>query len=114
MKTKYSVAAKKRRKKAFSLTKGFWGKRGNVYRRAIETLRRGLAYAYRDRRVKKREFRALWITRINAAVREQGMTYSQFISGLKSKDIILSRDMLSLIAAEEPKAFQALLEKVKA
>lgn len=113
MKTSFAVAAKKRKKKVFSQTKGFWGKRANVYRRAIETLRRGLAYAYRDRRVKKREFRALWITRINAAAREQGLNYGEFMHALKKKNITLSRDILAMLAAEEPTAFAKLVEAVK-
>jgi len=113
MKTSHSVAAKKRKKKLFSLTKGFWGKRGNVYRRAVETLRRGLAYAYRDRRNKKREFRSLWITRINAASRARGLGYRELIHGLKKNNIILSRDMLALLAAEQPEAFDKLVETVK-
>lgn len=113
MKTKHSVARKKRKKKILSHTKGYWGKRANVYRRALETLRRGLVYAYRDRRRKKREFRSLWITRINAAARERGVTYKEFIHELKEKNIALSRDMLALLAAEEPAAFDALVETVK-
>ena len=113
MRTKHAVAAKKRKKKVFLLTKGFWGRRKNVYRRAVETLRRGLVFAYRDRRRKKREFRSLWITRINAAVRERGLNYRGFIHGLKEKNILLSRDILALLASEEPDAFNAVVEEVK-
>jgi large subunit ribosomal protein L20 len=113
MKVKHSVARRRRKKKILAHTKGYWGKRANIYRRAIETLRRGLAYAYRDRRRKKREFRTLWITRVNAAVRERGSTYKEFIHRLKEKNILLSRDMLALLAAEESAAFDALVEFVK-
>lgn len=113
MKTKRSVAGRKRRKKVLKLAKGYWGERSKRYRRAIESTRRALAYAYRDRRTKKREFRSLWIIRINAAVRNRGLTYRAFISGLKNKNILLSRDTLAQLASEEPGAFDKLVEIVK-
>ncbi len=113
MRTKHSVAARKRKKKIFKLTKGYWGKRKNVLRRAKETLRRALVYAYRDRKRRKREFRRLWITRINAAARERGLTYREFIHGLKKRNVALSRDILAHLACEEPQAFDRLVEMVK-
>jgi len=113
MKVKHSVAAKKRKKKVLKLTKGYWGRRSKVYRRAREFSRRALVYAYRDRRAKKREFRSLWITRINAAARNRGLTYREFIAGLKKKNILLSRNILAQIASEEPLVFDKLTEIVK-
>ncbi len=122
MKTKHSVASRKRKKKVLEQTKGYWGQRKNIYRRAIETLRRAYAYAYRDRRVKKREFRSLWITRINAALKQEGLSYGTFMHALKEKEILLSRDVLAQLAAEHPEVFkeviaaaigQALSEKQK-
>ena len=110
MKTKHSVAAKKRKKKVLEASKGYWGRRSNIYRRAIETLRRAYAYAYRDRRVKKREFRSLWITRINAALEGKEISYRQFIHALKQREIILSRDILAQIAAEYPDVFGSVVE----
>lgn len=113
MKTKHAVATRKRVKKVLELAKGFWGDRSKQYRRAIESVRRAEVYAYRDRRVKKREFRSLWIIRINAAARAHGMLYRDFIAGLKRKSILLSRDILSQIASEETLAFSQLVEFVK-
>lgn len=114
MKAKNAVASRKRKKKVLKQAKGFWGDRSKQYRRARETTRRALAYAYRDRRNKKRVFRSLWIVRINAAAKERGISYREFISGLKKKDILLSRDILAQIAVEDPQAFDALVEAVKA
>ena len=113
MKTNNAPASRKKRKKVLKAAKGYWGKRSNVYRRAMETLRRAYVYAYRDRRRKKREFRSLWIIRINAAVRERGMTYREFIHGLKENNILLSRDILAQLAADEPEAFGELVETIK-
>ena len=95
------------------MAKGYWGKRSKHYRRAIETVRRALVYSYRDRRAKKREFRSLWITRINAAARNKGITYREFMHGLGQKKVIISRDMLAKIAAEYPAVFDKLIEAVK-
>jgi large subunit ribosomal protein L20 len=103
---------KKHVKKMLKLAKGARFKRSKNYRRAKETVQRALAFAYRDRRVRKREFRALWITRINAAARQRGLTYHQLIGGLKKHKIELSRDILSRLAIEEPKAFDALVAVV--
>ncbi|MBU0693098.1 MAG: 50S ribosomal protein L20 [Candidatus Omnitrophica bacterium] len=113
MKVKHSVASRKRKKKILKLAKGYWGRRSTNYRRAIETVRRALVYAYRDRRTKKREFRSLWITRINAAVRERGISYREFIHALGKKEILLSRDMLAKVAAEYPQVFDKIVEAVK-
>jgi len=113
MRVKHAVAARKRKKKVLKAAKGYWGERSKKYRRAIETLRRAYAYAYRDRRTKKRNFRSLWITRINAAVTERGLSYRKFIHALSEKKIMLSRDVLAKIAAEHPDVFDKIVEKVK-
>ncbi|MBN2120234.1 MAG: 50S ribosomal protein L20 [Candidatus Omnitrophica bacterium] len=107
------VPRKRRTKKILKAVKGAKLERSKNLRRAKETLKRALAYSYRDRKVKKREFRSLWITRINAATRERGITYSRFIGGLKKNKIELSRDMLCRLAIEEPKAFDALVDIAK-
>lgn len=113
MKVSNAVVTKQRRKKVLKASRGFWGARSKKYRRAIETLRRARVYAYRDRRARKREMRSLWITRISAAIREQGLTYSTFIHKLGQKNIIFSRDILSKIAAEYPEAFNQIVALVK-
>lgn len=113
MKTNHSVAARKRKKKALKQAKGYWGERSRKYRRAAETLRRAYSYAYSHRRLKKREFRSLWITRINAAATEDGISYREFIHALKDKKIILSRDILAKIAAEHPEVFDKIAETAK-
>ncbi len=91
-----------------NLAKGYWGSRSKVYTIAKNTVEKGLQYAYRDRKTKKREFRALWIQRINAAVREQGLIYSKFISGLKNANIDLDRKVLSDLAITDAAAFTSL------
>lgn len=113
MKTKHAVASRKRKKKLLESAKGYWGERSKKYRRAAETVRRAGVYAYRDRRTKKRGFRSLWITRLNAAVRERGLSYNEFIHQLQDKKIILSRDILAKIAAESPKVFDEIVEQIK-
>ena len=113
MKVKSSVASHKRKKKVLKAAKGYWGQRSRIYRRAIETLRRAYAFAYRHRRTKKREFRSLWITRINAALEGGDLSYSRFINALTKKKIVLSRDMLAKIAAEHPEVFTKIVETVK-
>lgn len=110
MKPQLSVASRRRRKKVLKMAKGYRGERSKRYRRVIETVRRALVYAYRDRRVKKRVFRSLWITRLNAATRERGGSYREFIHGLKEKNILLSRDILAKIAVEQPAAFDKIFE----
>jgi len=113
MKVKSNVASRKRKKKVLKAAKGYWGQRSKTYRRAIETLRRAYAFAYRHRRTKKREFRSLWITRINAALEGMDLTYSRFIHALAEKEIILSRDVLAKIAAEHPEIFAKIVKTVK-
>lgn len=103
-----AVASRARRKKVLKLAKGNFGSRGNVWTVAKNTVEKGLQYAYAHRQLKKRTFRSLWIMRINAAVRAQGMTYSQFIGKLNAKGIALNRKVLADLAMNEPKAFEAI------
>jgi large subunit ribosomal protein L20 len=103
-----------RHKKVLEQSKGFVGRSSTNYRIARERLEKSLQYAYRDRRVKKRDFRALWIQRINAAVREQGLTYSKFIAGLKILNIDLDRKVLAAIAYDDAASFNEIVAKVKA
>lgn len=114
MRTLKGAARRKAKRRLFRKTKGYRGGRGNLLRTAKETLVRSQAYAYRDRRVRKREFRRLWILRINAAVRERGLRYSQFIHGLEQAQIELDRKALSEMAIHDPAAFDTVVEKVKA
>lgn len=111
--TKHSVASHKRKKKVLKQAKGFTGGRGKLYRSAQEAVNRALSYAYRDRRVRKRDFRKLWIARINAAARLNGLSYSRFISGLKKSDIEINRKMLSEIAVHDAEGFSKLAEIAK-
>ena len=108
-----AVASRRRRKKILKLAKGYWGSRSKVYTIAKNTVEKGLQYAFRDRKVKKREFRGLWIQRINAATREHGMSYSQFIGKVGAKNIGLNRKVLADLAMNDPKAFAAIVELVK-
>ena len=108
-----AVASRARRKKVLKLAKGNFGSRGNVWTGAKNTVEKGLQYAYAHRQLKKRTFRSLWIMRINAAVRAQGMTYSQFIGKLNAKGIALNRKVLADLAMNEPKAFEAIVKAVK-
>ena len=108
MRVKHAVSSKRRVKKILSQAKGFWGERSKRLRRAAETLRRAYVYAYGHRRLKKREFRSLWIVRLNAAAHERGTNYGTLLSNLKKKNIVLSRDILASIAADEPKVFDAI------
>ncbi len=108
-----SAASKQRRKKIFKRVKGQFGRRKNVRTVAINAYERGLQYAYRDRRVKKRNFRGLWIQRINAAARIHGMSYSVFMGKLHEKNIELSRKVLADLAMNNPEAFKAIVDKVK-
>ncbi len=111
---KRGVTARARHKKVLALAKGFRGRRGNVYRIAKEAVMKAGQYAYRDRRQRKRQFRALWIARINAASRECGMTYSQFMHGLKKASIEVDRKVLADIAVFDKPAFASFVEKAKA
>jgi len=108
-----TVASKARRKKIIKAAKGYWGRRKNVYTVAKGAVEKGMQYAYRDRRVKKREFRKLWILRINAGAREYGMSYSQFMGGLKKLNIDLNRKVLADLAMNHPEAFKVIVDKVK-
>ena len=114
MRVKGASASDKKRKKLFKITKGYWGQRKNVYRRAREAYLAALSRAYFDRKRKKRDFRRLWITRISAAVRAEGMTYSVFMNGLKKAGITINRKMLSELAIHDANAFRELIAKVKA
>jgi large subunit ribosomal protein L20 len=111
---KRGVTAHARHKKVLDLAKGYRGRSNSSFRIAIEKVEKGLRYAYRDRRAKKRNFRALWIQRINAGVREHGLTYSQFMHGVKLAGIEIDRKVLSDIAAREPEAFKALVDAAQA
>lgn len=108
-----TVASKARRKKILKAAKGYWGRRKNVYTVAKGAVEKGMQYAYRDRKVKKREFRKLWILRINAGAREHGLTYSQLMGGLKKANIDLNRKVLADLALNHPEAFQAVVKKAK-
>lgn len=110
---KRGVTAHARHKKIINAAKGYRGRRGNVFRVAKQAVMRAGQYAYRDRRNKKRTFRALWIARINAAVRSQGLTYSQFIAGLKKAQIALDRKVLSDLAVNDKAGFAAIVAQVK-
>ncbi len=108
-----AVASRKRRKKVLKDAKGYFGRRKNVYTVAKNAVEKGLQYAYRDRRNKKRAFRALWIQRINAGVRAYGMSYSEFIGKINKKGIKLNRKVLADLAMNHPKAFEAIVNEVK-
>ncbi len=111
---KRGVTARARHKKVLALAKGFRGRRKNVYRIAKQAVMKAGQYAYRDRRAKKREFRRLWIARINAASRSMGLTYSKFIAGIKKASIEIDRKVLADMAVNDPAAFASIVEKAKA
>jgi large subunit ribosomal protein L20 len=111
---KRGVTTHARHKKVLAQSKGFFGRSSTNYRIALERLEKSLQYAYRDRRVKKREFRALWIQRINAAVRAHDLTYSRFIFGLDKAGIEIDRKVLAAIAFDDPASFAAIVDQVKA
>jgi len=108
-----SIAAKARRKKILKLAKGYFGRRKNVHTVAKNAVERGLQYAYRDRRQKKRNFRSLWIQRINAGARQYGMSYSEFIGKVNAKGIELNRKTLADLAMNHPDAFKAVVDSLK-
>lgn len=108
-----SVASRARRRKILKLAKGYFGRRKNVYTVAKNAVEKGLVYAYRDRRQKKRNFRSLWITRINAGARQHGMSYSQFMGAVHANGIELNRKVLADLAMNHPEAFKAIVDKVK-
>ena len=108
------VTARAKHKKVFKKTKGHYGRRKNVFRVAVQSMERSMQYAYRDRRNKKRSFRGLWIQRINAGVRTEGLTYSKFINGLNKSGIKLDRKILAEIAYDNPEAFKTIVKKAQA
>lgn len=112
-KIKHSVATRKRKTKTLKQAKGYWGERSKRYRQARRTLMHALVYAYRDRRNKKREFRRLWIVRINAACRQAGITYNRFINGLKNAKVNLDRKILADLAVRDSAVFKKLIEIAK-
>lgn len=113
MRVKGGVKSKRKHNKVLKLAKGFWRKHGNTIRKAKETLLHAGQYAYDHRKQKKRDFRSLWITRINAAVRENGMQYNQFIKKLSDKNIAIDRKILAQIAVEDRASFNRIVETVK-
>lgn len=108
-----NVASRAKRKRIMKLAKGFFGRKKNVWTVAKNAIEKGLVYAYRDRKQKKREFRGIWIQRINAGVREHGLSYSEFMGKLKKTGIDLNRKVLADLAMNHPEAFKAVVEKVK-
>jgi len=111
--TKRGVISRNRHKKVLKAVKGQWGRRKNTIRIARQAMEKAMQYAYRDRRAKKREFRSLWIQRINAGVRQEGLTYSRFINGLNKSKIKLDRKVLADLAYNNPEAFKSLVKKVQ-
>ena len=108
-----SVASRARRKKVLKQTKGYWGARKNVLTIAKNVLEKGLTYAYRDRKAKKRNFRGLWVQRINAGVRAHGLSYSQFMGKIHANNVQLNRKVLADLAMNHPAAFKAVVDSVK-
>ena len=111
---KRGVTSKARHKKVLKSVKGQWGRRKNTIRVARQAMEKAMQYAYRDRRNKKREFKSLWIQRINAGVREEGLTYAKFINGLNKSGIKLDRKILAEIAYDNPEAFKTIVKKAQA
>jgi len=111
---KRGFKARRRRNKVLKLAKGFRGARSKLFRSATEAVDRSLSYGYRDRKVKKRDFRALWIARINAASRDNGLSYSRLVYGLKQAEVGLDRKVLAELAVTDPSGFTAVVEKAKA
>ena len=111
---KRSVHARKKRRKVLHEARGYWGLKHTSYKRAKEQVDKSLAYAYRDRKAKKRSFRRLWILRINAAARREGLSYNQFVAGLRKAEIPLDRKVLADLAVSDPEAFGKIAEQAKA
>lgn len=109
----HAVSSRKRHKRMVKSAKGYWGKRSKLYRRAKETRRKAMAYSYRDRKARKRDFRRLWIARINAACRATGLTYSRFMAGLKRAHVTLDRKIIADMAVRDQTAFKQLIEVAK-
>ena len=105
------VASRRRRRKILKQAKGYWGKRKNVYKIAKNAVEKGLQYQYRDRKVRKREFRKLWITRINAAARQNGVSYSKLLGAMKKKEMTINRKVMADLAVNDPEAFTAIVEE---
>jgi large subunit ribosomal protein L20 len=105
-------ATRRRRKKILNMAKGYWGRRSKVYKVAKHAVEKGLQYAYRDRRQRKRQFRKLWITRINAATRQNGVSYSQFMGQYRKTDLDMNRKVLADLAVHDPKAFAQVVDHV--
>jgi large subunit ribosomal protein L20 len=114
MRVKGGTVTRRRHKKILNMTKGQWGTRSKLFRRANEAMMKSYWYAYRDRRTRRRELRRLWIARINAGARQNGISYSQFIHGLKQADVRLDRKVLADIAIRDPQAFSQIVETAKA
>ena len=110
---KRGVTSHAKHKKVFKAAKGFYGRKKNTIRTAKQSVEKSLQYSYRDRRAKKRNFRSLWIQRINAGVREQGLTYSKFINGLNKTKIYIDRKILADLAYQNPEAFKSIVKKVQ-
>ncbi|MFA6320247.1 MAG: 50S ribosomal protein L20 [Candidatus Omnitrophota bacterium] len=113
-KVKHAVAAHKRKKRVMKLAEGQWGGRSRFHKRAMESVAKGMMYATRDRKARKRDFRSLWIVRINAACRENEISYSKFMNGLKKIKVLIDRKILAELAVSDKKAFTKLVEAVKA
>lgn len=113
-KVKHAVATRKHKKRVMKAAEGQWGGRSRFYKRAKESVAKGMKYSYRDRKAKKRDFRSLWIARINAACREHGTSYGKFIAGLKKIKVTLDRKVLADIAITDKKVFAKLVDAVKA
>jgi large subunit ribosomal protein L20 len=111
---KRGFKARHRRKRILKMASGYYGTRSRLFRTAVESVEKALVYAYRDRKVKKREFRKLWITRLNAAVRAHGLSYSAFIGKLKANSVLLDRRVLAELAVSEPAGFAAVVASVNA
>ena len=112
-KVKHAVATRRHRKRVLKAAEGQWGGRSRFYKRAKESVAKGMMYSYRDRKARKRDFRSLWIARINAACKENGISYSRFIAGLIRIKVVLDRKVLADIAVTDPKVFSKLVEAVK-
>lgn len=110
---KRGVVSHRRHKRVLKLTKGFWGQRANIFRRATETLLRAMAFAFRSRKLRKRDFRSLFITRVNAATRQHGMSYSVFIHKMNTAKVAINRKMLAQMAVYDPKGFEAVVAKIQ-
>jgi len=113
-KVKHAVATRRRKKRVLDAAEGQWGGRSRFYKRAKESVAKGMMYSYRDRKARKRDFRSLWIARINAGCRLNGISYSKFIAGLKKAKIMLDRKVLSELAVSDAKAFAKIVESAKA